>query len=207
MNYPYIAATVLDELREAAARYSYSLKMLSGDQWLIAELAERNFLCLCEEFADEGIQDRPTREQSDHAVAEFINAVAEERAISEYTVKYYRQVAAHYQNVPELNEYKKELSFDHFAQAVRLMNKKVTGSVQEALDRAISDALTADEMAATFDPERMNKPAREWTFRDYMTRVDQLGNGLQGVVPADKWEAAEPHYRAFVHALKEGEHG
>lgn len=204
-DHPYIAAAVRDELVAAASSYSEHGKLLSRDQWHIADLARRNFVSLCAEFEAEGCEDRPTLEQSDHAVAEFINAASGKyptRTISDYTVRFYRQVAAHYENVPQLGEYQSRLSFDHFVKAVRLLNQKMIGSVQEALLRALDEHLTADELVAVFDPTRMNRPGAVWSPAVFANGLESLERQA-GNFPADTWERVRPHIEAIRTVLKE----
>jgi hypothetical protein len=195
-NHPMIAAEVERELAQAAKNYAIHSHMRSRDQWAIAELAERNHAEMCKEFAEEGRPDRPTLEESDTAVAAYINDCARGTdpdnpayyvdIISVASVKFYRTTAQHYKNVPELSSYRRLLSFDHLHKAVGLVNAGVVGSVQEALNRAVKDKLTADDMYIAFMPELLNRPPRSWTVDNYRSWIDLLKNGRSEILRPDQ---------------------
>lgn len=122
-------------------------RVKSKKQWAIAErvIAEWDAL-------PEDVKEEMSKEVYYSQVAYFMNQGQDYNVTAESgeTIDWWCKVAATYQNMPHLDEWKNALSFGHFAKAKTLYNKELITAPDKALAIAWRDKLSVDEMVKRF---------------------------------------------------------
>lgn len=94
------------------------------------------------------------KERFYHLCSQYMNAAVDFPIVgaSGETLRRWCELELSYRNMPAFEAMSEALSFDHFRKARMLSNKGKVSVPAYALATAISEKLTADEMAYKFDP-------------------------------------------------------
>ncbi len=199
-NDSFLRPEFLDFLRLTAKNLDFHLRVAGKRQWKIGEALNKEWVNLTPELKAEITKEAFILE----CVYRLNENLSFPIACAE-TVNVWMKTAATYENMPNLELWKEELSFDHFVRAKRIAADPTNGiaSPMEALSFAYENKWTAREMeqALTRKPDtdpiilelRMKYPKWTWPMLYALP-------GLNGTR-----QQAEYHLSEFIRLVTEAE--